>query len=518
MTGRIRNMLLLFQVLARISRRPGQPRKRISRARQHWYAIFRYIDGIFIVGGLFALTVIVVRSDFIFILLPTGLSLFVTFVMARSFLSNLKALFFTTVVALVYFAGVTGWELLTHSGFDVVVIGGGPAGVTAALRARELGAEVALIERGNLGGTCTNDGCVPTRVLARAARLIREASQFERYGLVGEPPTVDFPQVLARTQEMVYRIHDKKQIRSHLADMAVTVHMGAGGARFVDAQTLACADGTSIQAEKIIIAAGGHARRFPFPGSEHAITHSDVWTLTELPRSIAIVGGSATGCQLASIFAAFGADVHLFEVGARLLGVEDEAVSHGIMQAFERRGIAITTQIGGIERIERRAEGLELFYRQDEEVRSVTADAVLLAVGWQSNSEELNLAAAGVECERGYIRVDDSLRTTAPNIFAAGDVTGRMMLVQSAVSEGALAAESAILGPDGRVGHRIVPHGGFTAPEYGSVGLTEIQARAQDDCAVAVVPYSHSDRAVIDGHTEGFCKLIVSQSSHRVLR
>ncbi|HLZ24778.1 MAG TPA: GAF domain-containing SpoIIE family protein phosphatase [Ktedonobacterales bacterium] len=111
-------MLLLFQVLARISRRPGQPRKRISRARQHWYAIFRYIDGIFIVGGLFALTVIVVRSDFIFILLPTGLSLFVTFVMARSFLSNLKALFFTTVVALVYFAGVTGWELLTHSGTE----------------------------------------------------------------------------------------------------------------------------------------------------------------------------------------------------------------------------------------------------------------------------------------------------------------------------------------------------------------------------------------------------------------
>jgi dihydrolipoamide dehydrogenase len=380
-----------------------------------------------------------------------------------------------------------------------------------------LGAQVALIERGDLGGTCTNDGCVPMRVLAHAARLVREAGQFERYGLVGEPPTVDFARLLVRAQELVYLIHEKKQIRSHLADMAVTVHIRTGGAWFVDAHTLACGDGTTLQAEKFIIAAGGHARRLPFPGSEHALTHSDVWTMSKLPRSIAIVGGAATGCQLASIFAAFGAHVHLFEIGSRLLGVEDEAVSHGIMQAFARRGIEITTGIGGLERIERRDDVLELFYRQDGQIRAVTAEAVVLAVGWPANSDTLNLSAAGVECERGYIRVDDSLQTTAPNIFAAGDVTGRMMLVQSAIAEGALAAESALLGPGGRGEHRIVPHGGFTDPEYGSVGLTEAQARTQNECAVAVVPYSHIDRAVIDGHTDGFCKLIVSQSSHRLL-
>ena len=401
---------------------------------------------------------------------------------------------------------------------DVVVVGGGPAGVTAALRARELGAEVALVDRGGLGGTCTNDGCVPTRVLAHAARLVREAGQFAQYGLVGEPPVVDFPRVLAAARETVTRIHGKKQLARHLAQMGVRVVESPGGTRFMDAHTLALTDDATLRGEKIILAAGGHARRLAFPGAEHALTHSDVWTMPRLPRSIVIIGGAATGCQLASVFAAFGSRVAVLEVGPRLVGVEDEAVSQAITEAFTRRGISAITQIGGVERLDRLPDGaLRLTYTRDNAPHEIDAEAVLLAVGWPANSAELNLEAAGVASERGYIRVDDSLQTTAPHIFAAGDVTGRMMLVQSATAEGALAAESAVLGPGGRGAHRIVPHGGFTDPEYGSVGLTEAQARAHDECAVAVVPYAACDRAVIDGHTEGFCKLIVSQSSHRIL-
>ena len=254
--------------------------------------------------------------------------------------------------------------------YDVLVLGGGPAGVTAALRARELGSRVALAQRGTLGGTCTNDGCVPTRVLARAARLIREAGHYADYGLVGEAPTVDFPRVLARAHETVHRIHEKKQLHSHLQETGVQVFT-RGDTRFVDPHTLLCDDGATLQAEKIIICAGGHARRLPFTGGEHALTHSDVWSMTRLPRSIAIVGGAATGCQLASIFAAFGARVHLLEVGSRLLSVEDEAVSLGIMEAFERRGVELVTQIGGVERIERQQDMLRLVYRQGEERRAL---------------------------------------------------------------------------------------------------------------------------------------------------
>jgi len=161
--------------------------------------------------------------------------------------------------------------------FDVIVIGGGPSGVTAALRARELGASVALIERGRLGGTCTNDGCVPTRVLAHAARLMRETAQHERYGLLGERPQLDFGRLIGRTQEVVYAIHEKKQLHKHLESSGVTVYEGVGPARFVDPHTIQLDDTADrLAARRFIICAGGHARRLPFPGAEHILSSSDV--------------------------------------------------------------------------------------------------------------------------------------------------------------------------------------------------------------------------------------------------
>jgi dihydrolipoamide dehydrogenase len=402
---------------------------------------------------------------------------------------------------------------------DVVVVGGGPAGVTAALRARELGAEVALVERGNLGGVCTNDGCVPTRVLARAARLRRDAEQFAQYGLEGERPEVDFVRLLNRAQHLVYTVHQKKQLLGELEAANVRVFGGVGGARFLDGHTLVLGDGSSVQGEKFILCAGGHGRRISFPGSEHALTHSDVWAMKGLPRSVAVVGGAATGCQLASVFAAFGSRVSLLEVAPRILGGEDEAVSEAVAEAFGRRGIEIVTGIGGIERIKKENGHLRLFYAENGEARTLAAETVVLAVGWPGNVEGLNLAAAGVETRRGgYVQVDDSLRTSAPHIFAAGDITGRMMLVQSATFEGNLAAEQSVLGGEHGYRHEIVPHGGFTDPEYASVGLTESRARSEGhDYAVAVLPYAHLDRAVIDGHTEGFCKLVVDRPSRRIL-
>jgi pyruvate/2-oxoglutarate dehydrogenase complex dihydrolipoamide dehydrogenase (E3) component len=400
---------------------------------------------------------------------------------------------------------------------DVIVIGGGPAGVTAALRARELGASVALVERGRLGGTCTNDGCVPTRVLAKAARLLRDTEQLDEFGLFGARPMLDFAELLTRTQHTVYTLHEKKQLIGHLEQSGVTVYANAA-ASFVDEHALALNGDRRIEGDKFIVCAGGHARRLPFPGAEHALTHSDVWSLKTLPKSIIIVGGAATGSQLASIFAAFGSQVTLLDLAPRLMPLEDELVSQTVRAAFEQRGVQVITGIGGIDRIEKTDRALTLHYKHRDQLEQIEAEAIVLAVGWPGNLEALNLAAARVATtERGYIVVDDYLRTSTPHIFAAGDVTGRMMLVQSASYDARVAAENAVLGTGQPYQRQIVPHGGFTDPEYGSVGLTETQARAQEACVVAVVPYADLDRAVIDDRTQGFGKLIVSQENHRIL-
>ncbi len=402
--------------------------------------------------------------------------------------------------------------------YDVIVIGGGPAGVTAALRASELGATVALVEKNQLGGTCTNEGCAPTRVMAKTARLMRDSSHFDEYGLRGERPAVDFRALIERTGQTRERLHEKKQLAQHLARAGVTVYLNAGYASFVDSQTIALEDGSHLSARSFIICAGGRARRLSFPGSEAALTYTDVWSLEKLPRSIVIVGGSATGCQLASIFAEFGSEVTVFERDSHLLVREDRLISEAITQAFQARGINALLGAEALERIEPVGEELKVFYRYLGETRDLTVEAVVLAVGWPSNADMLNLAAANVATERGYIVVDPYLRTTAPHIYAAGDINGRMMLVQSASYEGRIAAENAVLGAGQRYVHNVVPHGGFTDPEYASVGMTEDEARSTEgDCLVSIVPYADLDRAVIDDHTFGYCKLIVSQASHRIL-
>jgi pyruvate/2-oxoglutarate dehydrogenase complex dihydrolipoamide dehydrogenase (E3) component len=407
--------------------------------------------------------------------------------------------------------------------YDVIVIGGGPAGVTAALRARELGASVALVERDRLGGTCTNDGCVPTRVLAHAARLLRETAQHAQYGLLGDRPEIDFGRLIRRTQDVVYAVHEKKQLLKHLESSGVTVYEGGGPARFVDPHTIELGEGgEQLSGKSFILCAGGHARRLPFPGAEHALIHDDLWRMEKLPRRLVIIGAAATGCQLASVMNTFGAKVTLLDVAPHILPIEDTAVTEALHEAFSQRGIDIITGMSGVERVEKTAEGLRLVYKKDDAETALDADAVIVAVGWPGNVDPLNLAAAGVKTEKSYVVSDDYLRTSVAHIFAAGDIDGRVMLVQSAGAEARAAAENAVAelnGGEARPSrHSVVPHGGFTDPEYGSVGLTEKAAQeAGHDVVIALASMVNLDRAVIDGNTEGFCKLVVDRDSRKIL-
>jgi len=402
----------------------------------------------------------------------------------------------------------------------VIVIGGGPAGVTAALRARELGADVTLVERARMGGTCTNDGCVPTRVLAKAARLMRDASQFEDYGLIAPNPVVDFEHLMGRVQKIVYQMQEKKQLIQRLNEAGAEVLSEVGESSFLDPNTLLLPEGRRLSADRFILCAGGRARRLDFPGEELAWTHSQVWLQKKLPRSLIVIGAAATGCQLASIFASFGTQVTLLEVAPRILAVEDESISAAVSTGFANQGIQVITGIRGVERIEPTPMELLRLHLRDAQgnPKEIKAEAVILSTGWLGNLNALNLEAAGVERRGSYVQVNDSLQTTAAHIFAAGDITGRMMLVQSAGSEALVAAENAVLNGNLHFDHKVTAHGGFTDPEYASVGLSEQQASALGKKFVtAQVPYSELDRAVIDGHPNGMCKLIVSSEDHQLL-
>ena len=396
---------------------------------------------------------------------------------------------------------------------SVIVVGGGPAGVSAALRARELGASVTLVERARLGGTCTNRGCVPARVWAKVARLMRDAAQLQEYGLSGSAPTLDFSALQRRVQSVIAELHDKKRLRDHLAENEITVREGVGDAAFRDAHTLVLENGEELRGDAFILCAGGHPRKPPFPGSELALTPIDLWDLPTLPRSVAIVGASATGCQLASVLATFGATVTLLEAAPRILPTEDASVSEAIAEAFRTRGITVHTDLPQIERIARDGDRLRLHYPADSSAPALDAETIVLSVGWPGNGESLKLEAAGVETDGDFIRVDDSLRSSVAHIYAAGDITGRMLLVPSAMHEGRRAAENLLQNHSENCPHENVPRGGFTDPEYAGVGETEEQANKTGDCLSVQVPYSDLDRAVIDGRPEGFCKLIVSRST-----
>jgi pyruvate/2-oxoglutarate dehydrogenase complex dihydrolipoamide dehydrogenase (E3) component len=401
---------------------------------------------------------------------------------------------------------------------DVIVIGAGPAGVLAALRAADLGARTALITRDEFGGMAANDGPVPVRTMAQAARLIREARQLGLYGIDVREPSLDYPRLLARVRDVVNDVREHSALRGQIDSLGVTVYERAGDARFTDPHTIETESGLRLQAEKIIICTGGVSRRLSVPGSELTATHSDAWGLTSVPSSMLVIGGGATGAQVASIFNAFGSRIQLFQAGPRILPTEDEDVSAAVATAFRESGIVVRENFGEIDSFEKTPIGVRMIFSKDGARESAEAALAVVAVGWVANTAGLSLATAGVEIDhRGFVRVDDYLRTSAPHIFAAGDITGRLMLVPQAIQDGFVAATNAVRGLTMTLGDQASPIGSFTDPEYAQVGLTEAKARETHDVVTVVVRFDSTTRTIIDGRTTGFCKLIADRATYKIL-
>jgi pyruvate/2-oxoglutarate dehydrogenase complex dihydrolipoamide dehydrogenase (E3) component len=401
---------------------------------------------------------------------------------------------------------------------DVLVIGAGPAGVLAALRAADLGARTVLLTRTEFGGMAANDGPVPVRTLAHAARLIREARQLGDYGIGVSEPVLDYPRLLARVREAINDVRAHSSLRPQIDSLGVTVHEHAGVARFADEHTIETKSGLRLRAEKIIICTGGVSRRLSVPGFELTNTHSDAWGLTSVPPSMLVVGAGATGVQVASIFNAFGSRIQLFQTGPRILPSEDEDVSAAVAAAFRSANIAVHENIGAIEGFEKTPSGVRMIFSRDGVRDSSEATLAVVAVGWVADTAGLSLAAASVETNhRGFVKVDEYLRSSTPHIFAAGDITGRLMLVPQAIRDGFVSATNAVRGPTMTIGNPVSPIGSFTDPEYAQVGLTEAKARKTHDVETAMIRFDSTTRTIIDGHKIGFCKLIVDRDTHRIL-
>jgi pyruvate/2-oxoglutarate dehydrogenase complex dihydrolipoamide dehydrogenase (E3) component len=404
--------------------------------------------------------------------------------------------------------------------YDVLVVGAGPAGTAAALRAAELGARVGVVESGPTGGTCVNTGCVPTRVLAKAARLMREVRTAGTYGIAVAEQHIDWPVTVGRVRATVDRVRATKDDTGRFDDAGVDLLRGR--ARFVSPHELdvTAADGAvrRVRAEAVILCVGGHSRRLPVPGAELATMPEEVLDLPDLPRRVAVVGAGNTGAQLVTIFNAFGSDVTLLEVAPRILAQTDPDVSAHVEKAFREQGVHVGTGIETVEGLERTDAGIRLSWRAEDEARDVVVDAVIMSTGWPAAIEDLGLEAAGVHAEKGRIPVDEYLASNVGHVYVAGDANGIAMLVPAANAEAEAAARNAVLGTTVRSPHHLLPAGGFTDPDYADVGLTEDEARERDEhCVVTLVSFDELERPVIDDRPRGFLKLIADRRREYLL-
>ena len=392
---------------------------------------------------------------------------------------------------------------------DIAILGGGPGGYVAALRAAQLGAQVALIEEKEIGGVCLNVGCIPTKALLRTAEVYRTFLSAEAFGLRLEGKvTPDWPAIQSRKEAIVRQLVQGTEKLLHKA--GVEVIQGRG--RFVAPHTLevTTARGTQqVKAGSVVVATGSRPVRLPLPGMDlpGVLDSTGALALEKLPRRLVVVGGGVVGVEFADVFNVFGVEVTVVEMLDRLLPQMDASLGQGLAWTMEQRGIRLHLN-GQVTRVDALEEGLQVTVVTPDGEEEITADRVLVAVGRRSNVEDMGLQIAGVSFDRGGIPVDAQMQTNVPGVYAVGDVTGGALLAHVAMRGGEVAVEKA-LGHTATFDPKTIPWCVYTAPEVASVGLTEAQARAQGyDVQVGRFPLNANGKALTYGEIDGFVRVV----------
>ena len=377
----------------------------------------------------------------------------------------------------------------------LLIIGAGPGGYETAVEAVKRGMEVTLITEGPLGGTCLNEGCIPTKTFCHYAEIIE---QNIKAGLECKPA---FSAAASRKQAVV------EQLRGGVEMLLKGVEVVQGKAQFKDAKTVVC-NGREFTADKIIIATGSVSASLPVPGAESCITSKEILDLTEVPESLCVIGGGVIGLEFASIFRSFGSEVTVLEFCPNILPRFDSDLAKRLKQSLSKRGINIEVQ-AQVTRI----DGGTVKYIKKEKEFTVQASKVLMAVGRRPNTDGLNLEAAGIDYTRKGITVNDRFETSVPGIYAVGDVTGGIMLAHAATYQG-LRTLNSICGQTDSIRFDLIPAAVFTMPEVATVGLTEEQCKEQElDVRCLKSFYRANGKAVSMDEADGYCKIIVGADS-----
>ena len=401
--------------------------------------------------------------------------------------------------------------------YDVVVIGAGPGGYVAAIRAAQLGMSTAVIEDDNVGGVCLNWGCIPSKSLLRNAEVLELVKNAGEYGISVGEISYDYGKAIDRSRQVVRRLTGG--VGSLLRKNGVE-HI-SGRATLRSANTIAI-DGSerAISADNVIIATGARARHIPgIPvDGETVLTSREAIVLREVPRRVVIVGGGAIGVEFADIYHSYGAEVMIVEMLPRLVPLEDEEISQQLERVFRRRGIEYKT--GAMVNSVVVSDGVATVAVTDSEgsETEIECDKVLVAIGVQGNSDGAGLETAGVRVERGFIPVDDEMRTNVPGVYAIGDVTGKLPLAHVASAQGVTAAEViAGLNPM-PLDYTLMPRATYCRPQIASFGLTERQASdAGYSYKVGRFPMAASGKALAMGESSGMVKLVVDDEVGELL-
>jgi dihydrolipoyl dehydrogenase len=398
---------------------------------------------------------------------------------------------------------------------DMAIIGGGPGGYVCAIRAAQLGLKVSVIEEAALGGTCLNVGCIPTKALFSATKLLSQTAEAEHIGLTFEAPIVNLPKLATWKGQVVGTLVDG--IETLLTKNGVDIIRARG--QLAGEGQIALSNGDKLSAEHIVIATGSDAVQIPpFPFDHPAIWSSDdALALTEIPERLAIIGGGVIGLELATIYNRLGSRVVVVELLPEILSTVDldRRTISTLKRSLAKHGVTVLTNTAA-----------ESFEQTDDNIVLRTADGgehavdrILVAVGRRPNTRDLGLETCHVETdERGFIRVNDNLRTTAANVYAIGDVILGPMLAHKASSDGIRVAESLVHGQAEAVDYDLIPQAIFTDPEIASVGLSETKAKASGrEILVGRFPFAALGKALGMREPDGFFQVVADADDHRIL-